>query len=238
MSGNATYQAPASLWRKIGNMSPPKILRETAVSLLCILLLCVIGQTDARNQQAIEPRLDQRGTPLAPRSVANFAKRYLRSIEYTNPYESPGGHGLDFIFLGESQSHHGEWRVVVVRASSSKPLLVWDSNSLTRDRYFSSSGLSSLDSDADGSDGYIVTWWGCVPHDCGDGRLGFALFSSRTNQTYVGHITTKDDGSYVVTYYPSSGMPAVYRNQLDRVMCTPGNGVSDRSKLPIKCPNR
>jgi hypothetical protein len=219
-------------------MSPAEILRKTIVSTLCGLLLCAVDQTGARNQEAIEPRLNESATPPAPPAVTKFAKRYLRSIEYTNPYDSPGGHGLDFIFLGESQSHRSGWRVIVVRASNSKPLLVWDSNSLSYDYYFSSSGLSSLDSDADGTDGYIVTWRGCAPHDCGDGKLGFALFSSRTNRTYVGHITTKDDGSYVVTYYPNSGIPDVYRNQLDRMMCSPGNGASDPSKLPIKCPSR
>jgi hypothetical protein len=219
-------------------MSPAEILRRIAVFTLCVLFLSVIGQTVAGKQEAVEPRLNQSTTPPAPPALIKFANRFLRSIEYTNPYDSPGGHGLDFIFLGESQSHRGGWRVIVVRASSSKPLLVWDSNSLAHDHYFSSSGLSSLDSDADGTDGYIVTWQGCVPHDCGEGRLGFALFSSRTNQTYIGHITTKDDGSYVVAYYPSSGIPDVYRNQLDRMMCSPGNGASDPSKLPIKCPNR
>lgn len=200
------------------------------------MLLCVVGQTAAKNQEAIEPHANQTATPPAPPAVTKFAKRYLRSIEYTNPYDSPGGHGLDFIFLGESRSHGGGWRVIVVRASDSRPLLVWDSNSLSHDYYFSSNGLSGLDSDADGTDGYIVTWRGCAPRQCGDGRLGFALFSSRTKQTYVSHITTKDDGSYVVTYYPNSGIPDVYRNQLDRMMCSPGNGASDPSKLPINCP--
>lgn len=114
--------------------------------------------------------------------------------------------------------------------------MVWDSHSLSHDDYFSVNGLGSLDSDADGVDGYIITWHGCVPHLCADGRLGFALFSSRTNLTYVSHITTKDDGSYVVTYYPNSGIPDVYRKPLDRMMCSPGNGASQPSKLPIKCP--
>ncbi len=219
-------------------MSPAEILRKAVIPTLCVLLLCVIGQTDARNQEVIEPRLNQSATPPTPPAITKFAKRYLRSIEYTNPYDSPGGHGFDFIFLGDSRSHGGGWRVIVVRGSNSKPRLVWDSNSLSHDDYFSSNGLPDLDSDADGSDGYIVTWRGCVPRNCGDGRLGFAVFSSRTNQTYVSHVTTKDDGSYVVTYYPKSGIPDVYHNHLDRMMCSLGNGVSDPSKLPVKCPNR
>jgi len=200
------------------------------------VLLCGVSQTAARNQEASEPHASQSTPPPTPLAVTRFAKRYLRSIEYTNPYDSPLGHGLDFIFLGESLSRGDGWRVIVVRASDSKRLLVWDSNSLSHDYYFSSNGPSDLDSDADGTDGYIVTWRGCAPRDCGDGRLGFAVFSSRTNQTYVSHITTKDNGSYVVTYYPNSGIPDVYRNQLDRMMCSPGNGASDPPKLPINCP--
>lgn len=216
-------------------MSLAEFLPKTVVSTLCVALLCVVGQTAAKNQEAIEPRANQ-SAPPAPRAITKFAKRYLLSIEYTNPYDSPLGHGLDFIFFGETRSHRGGWRVIVVRASDSKPLLVWDSHTLSHDYYFSSNGLSDLDSDADGTDAYIVTWRGCAPRDCGDGRLGFALFSSRTNQTYVSHITTKDDGSYVVTYYPNSGIPDVYRDQLDRMMCSLGSGVSHPSKLPINCP--
>lgn len=111
--------------------------------------------------------------------------------------------------------------------------MIWDSYSL-HDEYFWVIGSDNTDSDADGSKDYVVTLRGCVPHNCGDGMIGFALFASRTGQTYVGHVTTRDDGSYEVTYRPKIGIPNVYRQDLDRMMCSDA-GISRPSALPIKC---
>lgn len=65
-----------------------EILRKIVLATLCVVLLCVVGQTAAKNQEAIEPRANQ---PPAPPAVTKFAKRYLRSIQYTNPLRLPSG---------------------------------------------------------------------------------------------------------------------------------------------------
>src|SRR5947209_3026136 len=77
-----------------------------------------------------------------------------------------------------------------------------------------------INSEADGRNGYIVTFRGCVPHQCGDGRIGFALYASQSRQTYIAHISTRDNNSYRVTYYPKSGIPEAVRDKLDQMMCS------------------
>ena len=169
----------------------------------------------------------------APSTVTSLAMRYLHSIHDSNPWDSPSGQGEDYILVGMSRHPSNGWRTLVIReAVHGKPRVVWDSYSL-HDGYFSVIAPDDTDSDADGSD-YVVTLRGCVPHNCADGMIGFALYSSRTGQTYVSHVTTQNDGSYEVTYYPKTGIPSVYREDLVRIMCSDA-GISQPSALPIKC---
>jgi hypothetical protein len=219
--------------RKVLNMGLFETLRKTVVPTLCVVLLCAVGRSAAKNQKTIASPAKQNAPP-APLVITEIARRHLRSITGTNSYDSPGSRGRDFIFVGKSRSPSDGWRVFIVRGSSGKPVVIWDSDSLDHDIYFSGMAPDWMDSDADGTDGYFVAVRGCAPHQCADGRLGFALFASRTYRTYVSHITTKDDGSYAVTYSPKSGIPEIYRKQLDRMMCS-DNGVLHPAALPIKC---
>ena len=98
-------------------------------------------------------------------------------------------------------------------------------------------GLSSISAEEYSHNGYIVTWRGCVPHQCSDGRIGFALYASQTHQTYRAHVSTLDDNSYRVAYYPKSGIPDEYHKKLDEMMCS-DNGVSRPTALPLKCSSR
>jgi hypothetical protein len=176
----------------------------------------------------------ERSSSAAPSAISNLALRYLQSIHDTNSYDSLGSRGEDFVFVGTSRPPSGGWRIIVVRARSGKPRLIWDSYSLPKDNYLMLTSPREMDSDADGSAGYVITMRGCARHQCADGRIGFALYASRTDRTYVSHITTRDDGSYVVTYYPKLGMLDTYRDKLDRMMCSDG-GISRPFALPIKC---
>jgi hypothetical protein len=160
-----------------------------------------------------------------------IATRYLHDVENTKSFTSGDGRE-DFVFVGNSRSSSGAWRVIVV--GGTKPRVIWDSFSLLHDSYFYVIGLSSIESESDDQNGYIVTLRGCAPHQCSDGKIGFAIFASRTGRTYLSHVTTKEDGGYEVTYYPKSGIPEDYRRKLDDSMCS-DNGVSRPSTLPIKC---
>ena len=169
-------------------------------------------------------------SPAAPSALTALAMRYLRSIDNTNSFDS-----LSFIFVGTSRPPSDGWRVIVICGDDNgKARLMWDAFSLAHDKYRGVIGLNDIDEDADGPNGYLVTLRGCAPHQCADGRIGFALYASQTRRTYTSHITTRDDGSYDVTYYPKSDMPDTYRDKLDQMMCS-DNGVSRPSTLPIKC---
>ncbi len=165
-------------------------------------------------------------------AAATLAMRYLRSIDRSASFPSTGNRRTDFIFFGSSRRPLRGWRTIVI-GGSEKPRLVWDSFSL-HDPYLVVTAPDLMNIEDDGRDGYEISLRGCAPHQCADGRIGFAIYASQTRRTYIGHISTRDDGSYDVTYYPKSGMPDAYRDELDEMMCS-DNGISRPSTLPIKC---
>ena len=175
------------------------------------------------------PAADQGDSPAA----IGLAMKYLRSIEKSASFSLRDGRGKDLVVFGESRPPLRGWRVLVIRGDAD-PRLVWDSTSLL-DWYFDVSGLDSINADDDGSGDYTVTIRGCAPHQCGDGKFGFAIYASRTERMYIAHVLTRDDGSYRVSYYPRAGIPTVYRDELNRLICS-DNGISRPSTLPIKCP--
>lgn len=188
------------------------------------------------------PACAQKASSLpVPTTARTLAASYLRSIQDTSSYGSGKGQ-KDFIFVGTSVPPSNGWRIIVVRMGRvRKPQLIWDSFSLRHDEYFTVSGLSNIHTDADGPDAYVVTLRGCFPHDCTDGRIGFALFASRTDRVYVSHITTTfrnlssgEVSGYKVAYYPAHGIPENYHLDLDRMMCG-DSGISEGSLLPIRC---
>jgi hypothetical protein len=170
--------------------------------------------------------------PQADSQATGLAMKYLRSIDKSASFLLSGNQGKDFVFVGRSLSPSHGWRLIVIN-NSAQPHIVWDSRTLV-DPYFDVTGLSSIDIRADEGAGYLVTIRGCVPHQCADGKIGFAIYAGRTRQKYIAHILTNSDGSYSVKYYPSVSMPAVYRDELNEMMCS-DNGISRPLLLPIKC---
>lgn len=162
--------------------------------------------------------------------AASVAMRYLGSIDKSASFLLGKNQGEDVVFVGHSITQG--WRVVIVHRDA-KLRAIWDSASL-KDPYFTVTALNSIEIRADQNEGYIVTIRGCVPHQCADGKIGFAVYASKTRQTYIAHIVTNEDGSYRVSYKPRGGLPAAYRVELDRMMCT-DNGISRRTILPISC---
>jgi hypothetical protein len=173
--------------------------------------------------------------PVNSNGATALAKKYLGTIEKTVSFPSTEGGNKDVISVGQSRNPPRGWRIVVV-SDKDEPQLVWDSFAL-HDEYLDVTGLNSINVEADGHSGYIVTWRGCVPHQCSDGRIGFALYSGKSNRVYRAHVSTQDDNSYRVAYYPKSGIPDEYREKLDEMMCT-DNGISRPSALPLKCSSR
>jgi len=198
-------------------------MRKMAVSMLRILVtlgVCFLPST-----------LIGQGSPVILPAATSLASRYLQDLDRTESLPSLDGR-KDFVFVGHSRDRYGAWRVIVV-VGTAKPRVAWDSFSL-RDSYFYAMGSSSIDTESDGADGYTVTLRGCAPHQCYDGRIGFALYSSKNHRVYISHVTTRDDDSYKVTYYPKAGIPETYRSQLDRMICA-DSGISRRAALPLKC---
>jgi hypothetical protein len=170
--------------------------------------------------------------PAMSPAASALASRYLKTTEKCLSFPSVGGR-RGFVLIGESRPHG--WRVLVV-ADDATPRVLWDSVTL-HDPYIQVMAPDNLDCWGDGAGGVIITMRGCAPHQCADGKIGFALYSSERNQVYVSHVTTRDDGSYEVTYYPKSGIPDAYRSELDQMMCS-DNGISRPSTLPINCGTR
>lgn len=201
-------------------------MKRTFVSILRVLLMAVTCLVSvALNGQ--EPT-----SSTIPKAATALAVRSLRTIEKSTPFPSHDGRSDAFIFVGESRNPPTGWRVIVVEGAET-PRLRWDSFAL-HDSYLDVTAPTFINSEADGRNGYIVTLRGCVPHQCGDGRIGFALYASQSRRTYIAHISTQDDNSYRVTYSPKSGIPEAVREKLDQMMCS-DSGVSKPSALPIKC---
>lgn len=171
-------------------------------------------------------------SPAISRAATSLAMKHLLAIDRSVSFPSAAGRPEDFIFVGRSRGSSSGWRIIVV-SGYAKVGIVWDSFTL-QDPYLNVTGLSFIGTEADGRNGYVVTLRGCVPHQCADGRMGFAVYASQSRRTYIAHISTREDGSYDVTYYPESGIPATYRKELDRMMCS-DNGISRPSALPMKC---
>jgi len=177
------------------------------------------------------------GVPMPSKRAIALAMKYLGAIDKRSSFPSIEGGGHDVIFTGQSLHPSHGWRTVVV-SDQGKPRLVWDSFAL-HDPYLDVVGLNSINTEAEGHNGYIVTWRGCAPHQCSDGRIGFALYASQGHEVYRAHVSTSYDNSYRftsyrVTYYPKSGIPDEYRERLDEMICS-DNGISRPSELPIKC---
>jgi hypothetical protein len=190
-------------------------LRPLLTLALCFLPPAVVGQ----EQSSVPPE------------VTSVASRYLQGVDKSFSFPAASGRE-DFVLVGHSRSRSGEWRVIVV-AGSTQPRVAWDSLSLN-DPYLDVMGLSFINAGADGLNGYTVSLRGCAPHQCADGRIGFAVYASQHRRAYRSHILTKKDGSYAVTFYPRSGIPESYRDQLSRMMCSDG-GISRPSALSLKC---
>lgn len=167
-----------------------------------------------------------------PKAATKLAMRPLRTIEKSIHFPSNEGRPDAFIFIGESRNPPNGWRIIVVEGVET-PHVRWDSFAL-HDSYLNVTAPTFINSEADGHNGYIVTLRGCVPHQCGDGRIGFALYASESRRTFVAHVSTQDDNSYRVTYSPKSGIPEAVREKLDQMMCS-DSGISKPSALPIKC---
>jgi len=194
-----------------------------AVSILRLLLalgLCFFPQVVVGQEQAV-----------VPPAVTSVASHYLQAVDKSFSFSAVNGRE-DFVLIGHSRDRSGAWRVIVV-AGSKRPQVAWDSIALN-DPYLNVIGLSSINAEAGGLNGYTVSLRGCAPHQCADGKIGFAVYASQHRRVYRSHVLTKEDGSYAVTFYPRSGIPESYRDQLDRMMCSDG-GISRPSALPLKC---
>jgi hypothetical protein len=201
-------------------------MRRESVSILHLLLAAVV---------CLSPLVvggQKPNTSVPSNEATAIAKKYLGTIEKAQSFSSTDGGNQDAIFIGQSLSPPHGWRTVVV-SDRGKPRLLWDSFA-QHDEYLDVTGLSSINAEAYDHNGYIVTWRGCVPHQCSDGRIGFALYASQSHQTYRAHVSTLDDNSYHVIYFPKSGIPNEYRKKLDEMMCS-DNGISRPAALPIKC---
>jgi hypothetical protein len=186
------------------------------------------------NQQNIAGAQEPGFSAPSKEAIA-LAKKYLGTIEKSLSFPSTKGGRQDVFFIGQSLKPPRGWRTVVV-SDQGKPRTAWDSFVL-HDEYFDVIALSSINAEPDGHNGYIVTLRGCVPHQCSDGRIGFALFAAQNRQIYRAHVLTLDDNSYRVVYYPKSGIPDEYHKKLDQMMCS-DNGISKPSALPLKCSSR
>jgi len=172
------------------------------------------------------------GAPQEDSQATELAMKYLESIDKSASFLLGGNQGNDFVFVGRSLNPSHGWRLIIINRSA-QPHIVWDSRSLV-DPYFSVAGSSSIDIRGDEGAGYLITIRGCAPHQCADGKMGFAIYAGKTRQKYIAHLLTNSNGSYSVKYYPSVRMPAVYREELNEMMCT-DNGISRPLTLPIKC---
>jgi hypothetical protein len=201
-------------------------MRRTWESILSVLLAAVVCLFPlvTGGQEPSSSAISKGATALA--------KQYLGAIERTVPFRSAQGGRQNVIFVGQSLKPPRGWRVIAV-ADQEKPQVVWDSFAL-HDAYLDVTGVNSINTEADGPNGYIVTLRGCVPHQCSDGRIGFALYASQKHLTYRAHVSTQEDDSYRVTYYPNSGIPEMFREKLDKMICS-DNGITRPSALPIKC---
>ncbi len=201
-------------------------MKRTLVSILHVLLMAVTCLVSvALNGQELT-------SSTIPKAATALALRSLRTIEKSTPFPSNEGRPDAFIFVGESRNPPTGWRIIVVEGAE-KPRVRWDSFAL-HDSYLNVTAPTFINSETDGHNGYIVTLRGCVPHQCGDGRIGFALYASQSGRTYIAHISTQDDNSYRVTYSPKSGTPGAVREKLDQMMCS-DSGISKPTALPIKC---
>jgi hypothetical protein len=167
-----------------------------------------------------------------PKAATSLALQRLSGVERSAAFSFDEGHRKAFVFIGNSRDKFGGWRVIAVDGNN-EPRIAWDSFTL-HDPYFTVTAPSDIDLEADATNGYIVTLRGCVAHQCSDGKIGFALYAGKANQLYIAHVSTQDDGSYRVTYSPTSGIPDKYRGELNKMMCS-DNGISRPLTLPIKC---
>lgn len=158
-------------------------------------------------------------------------KKYLRTVERSSSFSLGENKGNDTVLVGHSITNG--WRVIVLHRDNAKSHIIWDSQSL-KDPYFTVTALESIQVSKDQPDGYIVAIRGCMPHQCADGKIGFAVYASRTRQVYVAHVTANGEGSYSITRNPEIDLPTIYRDELDKMICT-DYGISHHERLPFKC---
>ncbi len=186
-----------------------------------------------------------RGQPLSGDQLAREQfRRTFKTLVKQMEFPVPGG--TAYVAFGRMWGPLRAFRVLALRYDHGLHT-DWDSTSLIHDEYFGVLGLHSFGAQADGPYSYTVSLSGCALHQCAEGKVGVALYSSQTNWTYVAHVVAEvslhegsnGDGTitsdaYTVTYLPKSGDSRRYRNQLDRLICkTPS--YSRRALFPFRC---
>lgn len=209
----------------------------TAPRLVLATILCVLPVVFEASPSA---------PPPTPAATLSFAKQYLKTVERTQSFPSADGRRTDYVFVGAtSEPRSVGWRVVAVRGDSS-PRLVWDSAVFRKvDDYLQDLGLDGISIGAGPDGGYLITLVGCVPRQCGGTRIGVALFSSKMRRTYSAHVTdlaayyppkkSPDGRTHDVDYLPPTGIPDLYRQELNRLVCSAFGRVYPPPRLPISC---
>jgi hypothetical protein len=165
-------------------------------------------------------------------AASNFAFQYLKEIKTTFSFAPENGAPPDIIFVGSSASERTGWRLIVVRGSN-PPQLIWDSY-IINDPYLATLAWDDMHAQEDLDGGYVVTLRGCMPHNCSDGKIGFAIYSSKLQETLISHLTYTH-GAYEITYFPSGDLPFEYMEGLNRLMCDDSEVLNHRL-LTIQCP--
>jgi hypothetical protein len=176
--------------------------------------------------------------------VTFFASSFLMKVDKASAFPVIGG--MAYVLLGRSTGLFHPNRVIAI-SNVHSPRIDWDSSDLNDDPYFTVFGWNGLHASSDGAQGYTVAVRGCAPHECADGKIGFALFSSLDHATYRAHVSTESTATirqngdetygidhYEIKYFPKQGMPAKYFHAINGLICA-DRGFSKPSLLPLKC---
>ena len=179
-------------------------------------------------------RLPAQPSATFSENARKLAARHLKSIETMEEAARYPSGSEEIAFVGQSRGTHGGWTVLVIHSDKEAEVL-WDSSKRLRESYFAvmvPSGIRVIP----GSEGdYMVEIRGCAPHQCDDGRFGYAVYSGRTRKLYKAKVTTAEDNSYSIQFVPQTGIPTQYLAELREMMCS-DNGISHPQSLPFRCP--